>query len=115
MWELLRRLTSTFCSFLPAADVGLLIQHMIDGAHVDDVGRRDLVLKLPGQMTQPDINSFFEGELGFTRIVVLYDWFRQDSLLMWLGETRKRLPPLKGPQKAERALRKVCSAFPCLV
>src|SRR5271169_593666 len=32
-------------------------------------------LKRPGPMTQPDINSFFESELGFSWVVVLYDSF----------------------------------------
>jgi hypothetical protein len=61
------------------------------------------VLELPGVVTQPNINSFFVGELSFTRIVVLYDRFRQDRLLMWFRETRKAAPFVKGPQKAERA------------
>jgi len=46
-----------------AADVGLFLQDMIDGANVDDVGRRDLVLILAAKMVHPDINSLLEGKL----------------------------------------------------
>jgi hypothetical protein len=36
---------------------------MIDGASVDDVGRRDLVLILAAKMAHPDVNSLLEGKL----------------------------------------------------
>ena len=36
---------------------------MIDGASVDDVGRRDLVLILATKMAHPDVNSLLEGKL----------------------------------------------------
>lgn len=76
-----------------------LVQHITDPAGVDDVGRRNLMLKLPGPMTQPNINSFFESELGFAWIVVLNDTFGQDRLLMWLG--RRESASVGGPRKAE--------------
>jgi hypothetical protein len=40
---------------------------MIDGANVNDVGRRDLVLILAAEMAHPDINSLLEGKLRNTQ------------------------------------------------
>jgi hypothetical protein len=45
--------------------MGFFLQHMIDGASVDDVGRRDLVLILAAEMSHPDINGFFERKFRF--------------------------------------------------
>ena len=49
--------------YLLAAEMSLLFQHMIYGAHVYHVGRRDLVLILAAKMAHPDINSLLEGKL----------------------------------------------------
>jgi hypothetical protein len=57
------RLAKPRLSDLLAADVGLFLQDMIDGANVDDVGRPDLVLILAAKMAHPDINSLLEGKL----------------------------------------------------
>jgi hypothetical protein len=46
-----------------AAKVGLFLQHMIDGANVDNVGRRDLMLILAAEMSHPDIDGLLEGKL----------------------------------------------------
>jgi hypothetical protein len=69
--------------FFLAADVRHLIQHIANTTRVDDIGRRNLVLKLPGPMTQPNINSFFEGELGLSGVIVLNDRFRQCTFSVW--------------------------------
>ena len=61
--SLLCRLVEPRLSDLLAADVGLFLQDMIDGANVDDIGRRDLVLILAAKMAQPDVNSLLEGKL----------------------------------------------------
>ena len=60
---------------LLAADVRLFFQHMIDGANVDNVGRRDLMLILADKMSQPDIDGFFkckfsQGKLRYQEPVV---------------------------------------------
>ena len=41
----------------------LFLQHMIDGANIDNVGRRDLMLILAAEMSHPDINGLFERKL----------------------------------------------------
>src|SRR5579859_970274 len=79
----------TLRGFLLAADVRHFVEHIADAARVNDVSRCNLMLKLPGPMTQPNINSFFERELGFTGIVVLNDAFSQGRLLMWLWGRRE--------------------------
>jgi hypothetical protein len=81
----LRSAPATLRGFLLAADVGHLVQHIADPTRVDDIGRRNLMLKLPGPVTQPNINSFLEGELGFSRIVVLNDRFNQGSVPYGFG------------------------------
>jgi hypothetical protein len=43
--------------------MGLFLQHMIDGANVDHIRRRDLVLILAAEMAHPDINSLLETKL----------------------------------------------------
>jgi hypothetical protein len=57
--------------FFLAADVGHFLEHLVNRAHIDHISRRDLMLKLAGPATQPNINSFFR----FSRIVVLNDTF----------------------------------------
>jgi hypothetical protein len=52
----------------------LFLQHMIDGANVDNVGRRDLVLILTAKMSHPDIDGLLEGKL------------RQDMRPVWQQE-----------------------------
>jgi hypothetical protein len=47
-----------------AAKVGLFLQHMIDGANVDKVGRRDLMLILAAEMSHPEIDGFFKRKFG---------------------------------------------------
>jgi hypothetical protein len=42
-------------------------QHMIYGAHVYDVGRRNLMLILAAEMAQPDIDGFVKGKFRFGR------------------------------------------------
>jgi hypothetical protein len=78
-------------SFFPAGDVGHFIEHITDAARIDDIGRRNFMLKLPGPVTQPDINSFFESELGFSWVVVLNDSFAHARVPFVEMETRKRL------------------------
>jgi hypothetical protein len=51
------RLAKPRLSDLLAADVGLFLQNMIDGANINDVCRRDLVLILAAEMAHPNINS----------------------------------------------------------
>jgi hypothetical protein len=62
-------------SDLFAADVGLFLQDMIDGANVDDVGRRNLVLILAAKVAHPDINSLLEGKLRNAQTDLL--WIRR--------------------------------------
>jgi len=94
--------------FFPAADVGDFLEHVINRAHIDHIGRCDLMLKLAGPSTQPNINSFFKRELGFAWIV-LNDAFSQVRLLWWLG--RCESVSVEGPRKAEPALRKCARLF----
>jgi hypothetical protein len=89
------------CFFL-AADVGDFLEHVINRAHIYHIGCCDLMLKLPGPPTQPNINSFFKSELRFSRVVVLNDTFSQVRLLLWLG--RRESVSVEGPRKAELAL-----------
>jgi hypothetical protein len=49
---------------LPTSDVRLFLQHMIDCAHVDDVDRRDLMLKLSLEPAYPNVNRLLKGELS---------------------------------------------------
>jgi hypothetical protein len=60
---------------LLAAEVRNFVQHITDTAPIDHVGRRNLVVKLSTPAPQPNVHSFLEGELGFSRIVVLKDKF----------------------------------------
>jgi hypothetical protein len=61
----LRRLAKPSLGHLLAAEVALFFQHMIDGAYVDYVGCRDLVLILAAEMSHPNIDGFFDRKLGF--------------------------------------------------
>jgi hypothetical protein len=40
---------------------------MIDGANVDYVGRRDLMLILAAEMAHPDVDRLLEGKLSNTQ------------------------------------------------
>jgi hypothetical protein len=59
----LRRFVKPRLGDLLAADVRLFFQNMIDGANVDYVSRRNLMLILAAEMSQPDIDSLLEGKL----------------------------------------------------
>lgn len=54
------RLGEPLFSDLFAAKVRFLFQHMIDRAHVDDIGGGNLMLVLAAETPQPDIDSFFK-------------------------------------------------------
>lgn len=92
-----------------AADMGDFLEHVVNRTHIDHIGCCDLMLKLAGPSTQPNINSFFKSELRFSRVVVLNDAFSQVRLLWWLG--RCESVSVEGPRKAEPALRKCARLF----
>ena len=59
----LSRFVKPRLGYLFAAEMRLFLQHMIDGANVDNVGCRDLVLILTAEMSHPDIDGLLEGKL----------------------------------------------------
>jgi hypothetical protein len=77
--------------FFLAADVRHLVQHVTNATPVDNISRCNLMMKLPGPTAQPNINSFFESELGFSWVVVLNDSFGHARVPFVEMETRKRL------------------------
>ena len=50
----------------------LFFQYVIDGASVDNVGRRDLVLILAAEMAHPNIDGLFIGKPRNTQVGLLW-------------------------------------------
>lgn len=70
-------------SFLLAANVRLLFQHVADAAPIDDIGCGDFVVILAAPAAQPNVNSFVESELGFAGSIVLNEGISHAKLSMW--------------------------------
>jgi hypothetical protein len=99
-------------SFFLTAEVSDFVQHIADPPPVDHVSRRDFVKVLAAPAAQPNVHSFFKGELGLSGVVVLLDHFSQDRLSLW--RWRRESASVDRPTESRAALDKCARLFHAL-